>query len=232
MRLAHPQVVEERHDLPRQVGHAVAKAQLPPDVEGDGLEVPSEGRDLLEPPPPAEAEPVYEQQRRALALDVVVYAGVLRDQYRHVATSNFSGTLIATLPPGGALDRPALRGVVPQALRVPEGVEHVLGHLIERAPGVDGPQQAPLLVALLEQRVLPAVGAEAPPEHPLGVVLPPLERAGVEPLGLRRRVVGKVVDKVRGPAMHPAAEDPLHQLVVRRPFERDYVVQRPRAVLP
>jgi hypothetical protein len=139
--------------------------------------VPGEGRDLLEPPPPAEAEPVYEQQRRALAPDVVVYAGVLHDRHRQAVPSILSGTLIAILAPVGAGNWSALRGVVSQAFRVSERVEHVLGHTIERLSGVDDPQQAPLLVALFERRVLPTVGPEAP-EHPLGVVLAPPERAG------------------------------------------------------
>jgi hypothetical protein len=38
-----------------------------------------------------------------------------------------------------------------------------------------------------------------------------------------------VVDKVGGPAVHLAAEDPLHQIVLRRPLERNNMVQRPRA---
>ncbi len=91
--LAHPEMIQERHHVGSEVGDAVLEPPLPPGVEGDRLEVAGEGRNLLEPPPTSEAKTAYQDQGRPLAVDVEVYAGVLREGQRHhsLTTSLSSG---------------------------------------------------------------------------------------------------------------------------------------------
>src|SRR5215208_4958356 len=95
--LLYAQVPEQRHHVGDEVGDPTSQVPLPPDVEGDGLEVAREGRNLPEPRPAPEAQPPDQEQGRSFAMDVVVYAGVIGDHYRHVATSrSYSATLWAS----------------------------------------------------------------------------------------------------------------------------------------
>jgi hypothetical protein len=81
------QVVQERHHIGREVANTVVQRPFPAHIEGYGAKVAREGRDLLEPPPTPEAKAVYQDQWRPLSVDVLVYAGVLGDNYRHIVTS-------------------------------------------------------------------------------------------------------------------------------------------------
>src|SRR3712207_2922630 len=81
-------MVQKRHHVSHQVGDALAQVPLAPDIEGDGAEVTREGRDLLEEPPAPEAQTSYQNERRSLAIDVIVYAGVTRDHDRHVVVAS------------------------------------------------------------------------------------------------------------------------------------------------
>src|ERR671916_2006237 len=83
--LPDAQMVQERHHVGHEVGDAAIEISFAPRVEGDGAKVAREGRYLLEEPPPPKTQAPYENQRRSLAVDVVVYAGVLSDRYGHAA---------------------------------------------------------------------------------------------------------------------------------------------------
>ena len=87
MRLSYVEVVQERHHIGREVANTVVQRPFPAHIEGYGAKVAREGRDLLEPPPTPEAKAVYQDQWRPLSVDVLVYAGVLGDNYRHIVTS-------------------------------------------------------------------------------------------------------------------------------------------------
>ena len=81
---SHIEVLQERHHVGGEVVYPAVKILLSADVEGDGAEVVREGRNLLEESPPPEAEAAYQDQGRALAVDVVVYAGFFGDHHWHV----------------------------------------------------------------------------------------------------------------------------------------------------
>ncbi len=98
MSLLYAEVFEERHRLGGQVGDVMLQILLAPDVEGDGAEVPRERENLLESPPTPETEPPDQEQRRAVAVDIVVYAGVVRDHHGHNATSTFFRPLFSYRP--------------------------------------------------------------------------------------------------------------------------------------
>ncbi len=87
MRLLDTQVVQEGHHLPREVPYATSEVPLSLDVEGHGAEAAREGGDLLEPAPPPEAHPVYQDEGGPRAADFVVYGGVVGAQHRHAVTS-------------------------------------------------------------------------------------------------------------------------------------------------
>src|SRR3712207_7197917 len=91
-------MVQKRHHVSHQVGDALAQVPLAPDIEGDGAEVTREGRALLEEPPAPEAQTSYQNERRSLAIDVIVYAGAARDHARHfvVASNQIRGPITTT----------------------------------------------------------------------------------------------------------------------------------------
>src|SRR3712207_2723166 len=76
-------MLEERHYVGCKIRDATLESPFSSNVEGDGLEVAREGRNLLEESPPPEAQASYEDQGLPLAVDVVVYAGVLGDRQGH-----------------------------------------------------------------------------------------------------------------------------------------------------
>jgi hypothetical protein len=96
--LLHAKVVEERHHLRAKVGNAPRQAVFTPDIEGDGTEVARKRRHLFEPGPTSEAEPVDLAQERTIALDILVYAGIVREHHGHGAASTFSRVKPPSLP--------------------------------------------------------------------------------------------------------------------------------------
>lgn len=102
---------------------------------------------------------------------------------------------------------------------MPEHLEHVVRDLVDGPPGIHHGEQSPRLVALLEGREIAAVCPEVVPD--LRAILAPIKRTGIEVLLWPRRVVLEVVDQPGRPAVDPAAEDAIRELLLGRPLERD-----------
>src|SRR5829696_5439859 len=66
------------------------QALLAPNVKSDGTEVIRERRDLLEPAPAPKTQAPDQDQRRSVAVDIVLYADAMgREHLGHGATSTF-----------------------------------------------------------------------------------------------------------------------------------------------
>src|SRR5215208_8038787 len=108
-------------------------------------------------------------------------------------------------------------------LVLPDGLEHLLRHLVDLPAGVDGDEYALLLVVVLQGLGLLVIGLQAIADGLLGIIVTLDKRARILLAALLRwRIMLDVVDLARRLAL-PAAREPLDELLVRRLEYYDFI---------